>query len=80
MPVSWSTYTFSVSIKSVSGFDFFCFPSGEGEGGPELEGLVGVVGVTGMDKPAVDEGLVIEIEYIWCREHTRVQIGGCRVQ
>jgi hypothetical protein len=54
MPVSWSTYTFSVSIKSVSGFDFFCFPSHEGEGGPELEGLVGVVGVAGMDKPAVD--------------------------
>ena len=53
MPVRWSTYTFSVSIRSVRGLDFFCFPSGEGEGERESEkpdGLLGVVGVTGIDK------------------------------
>ena len=37
MPVSWSTYVFSVSIRSFKGLDFFGFGSGD----------VGDIGVAG---------------------------------
>ena len=45
MPVSNSTYTFSVSIRSVSGLAFLALPSGEGEVGvcgsaPELRSRI----------------------------------------
>lgn len=48
MPVRWSTYAFSVSIRSFRGLDFFGFPSEEA-----YEGLVGVsgAGVKGTTRP-----------------------------
>lgn len=47
-PVSWSTYCFSVSMRSLRGFDFFALFSG-------FKGALGVTGVVGV-KGAVRAG------------------------
>ena len=47
IPVSWSTYDFSVSIRSDNGLSFFGFEL-EGE---LLIGVVGVIGVAGRRRP-----------------------------
>lgn len=53
IPVSWSTYSFSVSMRSINGFDFLGFPSAEGEEGRESPGVIGVVGVKGTTRPSL---------------------------
>jgi hypothetical protein len=55
IPASWSTYDFSVSIKSIRGLDFFGFPSDEvgddDEGSDKETGSTGLMGVKGGLKP-----------------------------
>lgn len=54
IPVSRSTYTFSVSIRSVSGLAFFDLPSEEGEGGMDgSDPGAGVMGVRGAEPRAL---------------------------
>lgn len=49
MPVSWSTYALSVSIRSFNGFNFLGFESEPDDG--EV-GVIGVEGVKGTTRPA----------------------------
>ena len=53
IPANWSTYIFSVSTSSVSGFVFFGLASGSGDGGWEGESLR-PDGVNGLTKPRVN--------------------------
>ena len=55
IPVSRSTYTFSVSMRSVSGLAFLALPSAEGDGGADgnVPGA-GVRGVRGAEPRAME--------------------------
>lgn len=69
MPVSWSTYAFSVSIRSLRGLVFLDLASEDGFMG--LEGVTGVVGVKGMTRPAVWEISLIISWSVFRRSYPR---------
>jgi hypothetical protein len=48
IPVNWSTYVLSVSMRSISGLDFLGFPSSDGDGGAEADGEEELVGAVGL--------------------------------